>query len=279
MPENGMPGPVCDLSSVREAVCIHTHKIFDSCRDKDCVEDLRFYPTASAQEVLSACQMVRGGTAELLYVYTDVEPVTFNRGFYSIDMRFFYRVTLQVGTGTPRCTEAEGLCVFDKRVILFGSEGSAKIFSSDTVLDDLDIPGCRRSNLPTAVVEAVDPIILSMRLCNVCERPMCGDCALTEVPAAIQAAFDEPISLENNTVRRIYLSLGQFSILRMERDAHLLIPVYDYCMPDKECECDRCDEDPCDIFQQVSFPVGEFFPPANANAIDPLNELRKNCCQ
>lgn len=160
MPENGMPGPVCDLSSVREAVCIHTHKIFDSCRDKDCVEDLRFYPTASAQEVLSACQMVRGGTAELLYVYTDVEPVTFNRGFYSIDMRFFYRVTLQVGTGTPRCTEAEGLCVFDKRVILFGSEGSAKIFSSDTVLDDLDIPGCRRSNLPTAVVEAVDPIVL-----------------------------------------------------------------------------------------------------------------------
>ena len=159
MPENGMPGPVCDLSSVREAVCIHTHKIFDSCRDKDCVEDLRFYPTASAQEVLSACQMVRGGTAELLYVYTDVEPVTFNRGFYSIDMRFFYRVPLQVGTGTPRCTEAEGLCVFDKRVILFGSEGSAKIFSSDTVLDDLDIPGCRRSNLPTAVVEAVAKLV------------------------------------------------------------------------------------------------------------------------
>ena len=177
MPENGMPGPVCDLSSVREAVCIHTHKIFDSCRDKDCVEDLRFYPTASAQEVLSACQMVRGGTAELLYVYTDVEPVTFNRGFYSIDMRFFYRVTLQVGTGTPRCTEAEGLCVFDKRVILFGSEGSAKIFSSDTVLDDLDIPGCRRSNLPTAVVEAVDPIVLDARA-----EDRCKPCRWISVP-------------------------------------------------------------------------------------------------
>ena len=51
-------------------VCIHTDQILDSCMDKDCVEDLRFYPTASAQEVLSACQMVRGGTAELLYVYT-----------------------------------------------------------------------------------------------------------------------------------------------------------------------------------------------------------------
>ena len=51
MPENGMPGPVCDLSSVRESVCIHTKKIFDSCRDKDCVESLRFYPTQAAQEV------------------------------------------------------------------------------------------------------------------------------------------------------------------------------------------------------------------------------------
>ena len=85
MPENVMPGPVCDLGNVREAVCIHTRKIFDSCRDKDCVEDLRFYPTASAMELLSGCQMVRGGTAELLYVYTDVEPVTFNRGFYCWD--------------------------------------------------------------------------------------------------------------------------------------------------------------------------------------------------
>ena len=33
MPENGMPGPVCDLSSVREAVCIHTRKVYDSCRE------------------------------------------------------------------------------------------------------------------------------------------------------------------------------------------------------------------------------------------------------
>ena len=181
MPENGMPGPVCDLSSVRESVCIHTRKIFDSCRDKDCVEDLRFYPTASAMELLSGCQMVRGGTAELLYVYTDVEPVTFYRGVYSIDMRFFYRVTLQVGTGTPRCAGAEGLCVFDKRCILFGSEGSAKIFSSDTVIDELDIPGRMRTNLPTAVVEAVDPIVLDTRVDDGC-KPRCCECGLTEIP-------------------------------------------------------------------------------------------------
>ena len=154
MPENGMPGPVCDLSSVKESVCIHTKKILDGCRDKDCVEDLRFYPTQAAQEVLSGTQIIKGGCAELLYVYTDVEPITFNRGFYSIDMRYFYRVTLQVATGTPRSTEVEGLCVFDKRAILFGSEGGAKSFSSDSpsVCSCQDLMG---SSLPTAHVEAI----------------------------------------------------------------------------------------------------------------------------
>ena len=35
MPEKIMPGPVEDSSGIREAVCIHTRKIYDSCRDKD----------------------------------------------------------------------------------------------------------------------------------------------------------------------------------------------------------------------------------------------------
>ena len=275
MPENGMPGPVCDLSSVREAVCIHTHKIFDSCRDKDCVEDLRFYPTASAQEVLSACQMVRGGTAELLYVYTDVEPVTFNRGFYSIDMRFFYRVTLQVGTGTPRCTEAEGLCVFDKRAILFGSEGSAKIFSSKFRSGEPDIPMLRRSNLPEAVVEAVDPIVLDARLVeSSCSRRDC-DCDLCEVPPAISQCFGGELC-GGDEGRRIYITLGQFSIVRLERDSQLLVPVYDYCMPEKECSCGSTD-DPCSLFRNINFPVGEFFPP-NTVALPEDYEEAKNFC-
>ena len=108
MPDKVMPGPISDCDGVREAVCIHTRKIYDSCRDKDCVEDLRFYPKLQYVDVINHALSVKGGTARLLYVYTDVEPVTFNRGFYSVDMRFYYRVTLQVCTGTPRYTEAEG---------------------------------------------------------------------------------------------------------------------------------------------------------------------------
>ncbi len=45
MSEKIVPGPLQDCSaSIQEAVCINTKKIFDSCRDQDCIEDLRFLP-------------------------------------------------------------------------------------------------------------------------------------------------------------------------------------------------------------------------------------------
>ena len=275
MADRVVPGPVESSASIREAVCINTRKIFDSCRDKDCVDDLRVFPTVRSQSYIENALSIRPKRAELLYVDVSVEPVTFNRGFYSIDMRFFYRVTLQVGTGTPRCTEAEGLCVFDKRVILFGSEGSAKIFSSDTVLDDLDIPGCRRSNLPTAVVEAVDPIVLDARAEDRCKPCRC-DCGLTEIPAFIAQSFDQPLLFDDNGGRRYYVTLGQFSLVRLERDTQLLIPVYDYCVPQCECSCDS-QEDPCGLFRSVAFPINEFFPPNSVETPCDYNATKSYC--
>ena len=113
---------------------------------------------------------MKGGKAELLYTYIDVEPVVFNRGFYTVDMRFFYRVTLNAYCSNPRPIEVEGLCVFDKRVILFGSEGNAKIFSSEMRVDALDRQLLELSNLPTAIVEAVDPIVLDAKLVDPRQR-------------------------------------------------------------------------------------------------------------
>lgn len=164
MPEKVMPGPVEGCGSIREAVCIHTRKIYDSCRDKDCIEDLRFYPKLECVDAINRALSVKGGTAKLLYVYVDVEPVSFNRGFYTVDMRFFYSVTLQAYLSCPAPVTVEGLCVFDKRAILFGSEGNAKIFSSEMRVGEPDIQMMRRANAPTAVVEAVDPIVLDARI-------------------------------------------------------------------------------------------------------------------
>lgn len=105
MPEKVVPGPVSEERCIREAVCIHTKKIFDSCKDKDCIEDLRVYPTRGCQEVIDRAVSVKAGSAELLYAYIDVEPVSFNRGFYTVDVRYFYRITADAFVGAARPVE------------------------------------------------------------------------------------------------------------------------------------------------------------------------------
>ncbi|MBR7081844.1 MAG: hypothetical protein IKI49_03955, partial [Oscillospiraceae bacterium] len=257
MPEMVTPGPVGD-AAIREAVCVHTRKIYDSCRDKDCVEDLRLYTSPAARELIGSAVSVRGRSAELLYVTTDVEEISFNRGYYSINLRYFYKVNCEALAPVSRPTNFSGLAVFDKTVILFGSEGSAKVFSSDTNLGELDMNSVAYSNLPTCVVEAVDPIVLGVKLVD-CVPTYSADGDTPPVPSFIAGSFDSELDF-SSPGRGIYVTLGQFSIVRLERDSQLLIPSYDYCMPDKECHGSD-DDDPCALFSRIAFPVDEFFPP------------------
>lgn len=280
MPEMVVPGPIDEERSIREAVCIHTKKIFDSCRDKDCIEDLRVFPTRSSQEIIDRALSVKAGCAELLYAYIDVEPISFNRGFYTVDVRYFYRITADAFVGAARPTEVTGLAVFDKRVVLFGSEGSAKIFSSSGVNCGLDPQDLPRTNLPVAVLEAVDPLILSMRLVDVCECRS-GENSCSDIPTAVLSCFQEDLMMGGD-VHRMFVTLGQFSMIRLERDTQLLMPAYDYCIPSKECNCDsgcECQEDPCELFQKVQFPVGEFFPPSSIDSkADSYQAIRTGGC-
>ena len=280
MPEKVMPGPVSDSRNIREAVCIHTRKIFDSCKDKDCIEDLRVYPTRSSQAVLDQATCVKAGRAELLYAYINVEPISFNKGFYTVDVRYFYRISGDAFTGAARPAEFTGLAVFNKRAVLFGSEGSAKVFTSNAMEYGQDEQVLPAVSMPLAVVESVDPLILGMKLTAVGDCCPC-DCGLTEIPAAILAQFAEPLIMEGG-IHRLYVTLGQFSMIRMERDTQLLIPAYDYCVPEKECSCDDgcCEEpDPCQVFRQVQFPVEEFFPPNSLPTSTNGYREVKACCR
>ena len=170
----------------------------------------------------------------------------------------------------------EGLCVFDKRAILFGSEGNAKIFSSEMRAGEPDPQMMQRSNTPIAVVEAVDPIVLDARIMDCCCKRDC-DCDLCEIPTFVGDCFGGELSSGDDS-RRIYVTLGQFSIVRLERDTQLLVPVYDYCMPDKECACGDGCEDPCALFRNISFPVGEFFPPNTVKRPESCDDI-KSCCK
>lgn len=248
MPEKAVPGPVGSASSIREAVSINTEKIFDCCRDKDCVDELRVYPTVSSQTSIDNAISIRPKAAELLFVNVNVEPVSFNRGYYTVDCTYFYRVTAETFPGAQLC---RGLAVFDKRVMLFGSEGSVKTFTSES-----EEAVVNSDDQPRAVVSAVDPICLHCTLADPAETAGSENIV---IPQFILDAMGEDLVTVDN-VRRWYVTIGQFSMVRLERDTQLLIPAYNYYLPDKECP-GTSEDDPCALFGRIDFPVEEFFPP------------------
>ena len=114
--------------------------------------------------------------------------------------------------------------------------------------------------MPIGVVEVVDPICLSLRLVETCNCPRGGrDCELSELPVAIACCFPDDIVM-GESENRVYATIGQFSIIKLERDTQLLIPAFDFCLPENEC-VSATEDDPCDLFRRIDFPVEEFFPP------------------
>ncbi len=248
----------CNPQELRQAMSIHTRKITDSCRDKDCIEDLRVYLTTGSQAILDTAANARVRCAELLYTYIDVEPVAFDRNHYCIDVTFYYRVLADAVVGTARPAALYGLAVFTKRAVLCGEDSSAHIYRSDTRIGQTDGISTLHANRPTAVVEVLDPMVLSSRVIDICDSG-CGETAV-QIPESIRYLFDEDLVLSGDR-RRMFVTLGQFSIIRLERDAQLIVPIVDYSLPTKDC-CDAlCSaEDPCEMFSRIPFPAQQFTP-------------------
>ena len=264
----------------QQAMSIHTRKITDSCRDKDCIEDLRVYLTKGSQALLDACASARVRCAELLYTYIDVEPVAFDRNHYCIDVTFYYRILADATIGAARPAALYGLAVFTKRAVLCGEDSRAHIYRSDTRLCAPDGFTRHYANRPTAVVEVLEPMVLSSKIRDVCNEKCRDDCTL-QIPTEIRNLFDDELVLTGER-RRLYVTLGQFSIIRLERDAQLVVPVLDYAIPTKEC-CDApgCTEDPCEMFSRIPFPASQFAPSDcdNNTCSMPDYDYRGSCCQ
>jgi hypothetical protein len=203
----------------------------------------------------------------------DVEPVQFNRGFYSVDITCCFDVSLEVfdrpcgRTGKKPCIVC-GIAVFNKRVILYGSEGNVKVFTSDS--EDENGGETGSNDLPKAVVEAVDPVFLAARLID-------ADCPVdgAQVPEMFSERLEGSLGLVV-PLKIVLVTLGLFSIVKLERNVQMLVPAYDFCIPDKECESSNS-SDPCDLFKNIKFPINEFFPPRFADGANPPDAADCGC--
>ena len=245
----------------REAVPIEVSRIFDSCSAKDCFEDLQCYFTPADQAIVDAAICVKTKSASVLSVFMDVEPITFNKGYYSVDVTFFFKVEVEVITSpiTPAAT-LDGLCFFTKKVILYGGEANAATFTSDE--EAVNLFDSNGNSLPQASIQVVEPIFLAAKLCEhrhgIYFEPCVG------IPASVLAAFNGDL-FTGTPDKMVLATLGLFSIVNLQRKTQLVVPVYDYSIPGKECTCNT--EDPCEVFRSIKFPVDEFFPSANNDDI------------
>lgn len=250
----------CCGKDPRESVCIDVDRVYDCCRDRDCIVDARVHVCDPYQALINNARSIKPISAELIWVYIDVEALPFNRGFYTVDIQYFFKCYFDVYViGVPLPARISGLTSYNKRVILFGSEGSANIYSSRYVPAAGDIELLMRTNLPKATVEVVPPILLSARIVERHERCGCCEFDVASVPEAVRGAFSEPFEANCDPDKRLYATIGLFSIVRLMREVQLVVPSYDFCIPEKEC-CPN-EDDPCCLFNKMDFPIDDFFPP------------------
>ncbi len=247
----------------RDTVYIDTNRILDCCRDKDCFEDATVYIAAPCADILQSCVNIRTKSAEIIAANIGVDEIAFNPGFFQINIRMFIKIKFEVCLGNGRSDEICGLCVLDKSVILFGSEGSVSIFKSrsdnDTFCAGIQT-NKKRTNLPTAVFEVAAPVVLNTKVTELLPGMRCGTCPC-DIPECIAECFDGCMNFSCNLPRMITVSIGIFSVVRLERPGQYLVSGTEYAVPEKVCPPDT-PNDPCDMFRRMSFPVNEFYPPA-----------------
>lgn len=236
-----------------EAVCIEAMRIFDSCSDKDCIEDLEVvFGSAEDQATIANATFIKCKSVEVVNTVFDIEPVPFNKGFFSVDLTYTFNVEIEAFSNVSLpSTTLNGVTTFSKKVILYGGDGNTKYFSSDETTE-VNTNGYYSQTLPRATVSVVEPISLDCKLLpkhrfNNCGCPIqCDDNNAGDCPT--------PPSVP----KVAYITIGLFSIVQLSRPVPILVPAYDYCIPSKECSTTT--DSPCELFEKIKFPTNEFFP-------------------
>lgn len=251
----------------RDTVCIEANRVLDSCRDRDCYENVRVFLGGFGNDIIERTGNIRVKSSCIAQSNITVDPIPFNRGFYSVNIRLYIRMGFEACLGGGRPQEFDGVAVVEKNVILFGGESNLNVFRSTgntDICDGGENICCSEGNLPTAVVEAVDPIILSARIMEKRQGCRCVCCcSCSDIPETVARCTGG--QLDEGGERFLAVSLGIFSVIRIVRPAQYLINASEYVVPDKECP-PRSEESPCDAFRCMAFPVQEFtagtIPPA-----------------
>ena len=269
---NAVLGTSTNTGTNDKSTCIDVNKIYDSAKDKECIEDLRVYLGPEAQEIIDNASNLRSKCAEVLWASINVSDVAFNKGYYSVSIRYYFRLCFEACV-MGRAREFCGIAVFDKQSIMFGGDGNVSVFTSDTINSDVcaNLPAeaftNNVANTPKVQLEVASPIVLSVKLAD--RNYCCGTCCcpIDQIPESLcQCCGCTPMPGELGA-KCLYVTLGLFSLIKIERPVSLLINSAEYCIPNRESSVlSDTTSDPCEIFRNMAFPTCDFYP-ASAGAL------------
>ena len=218
-----------------DAVPIKVNRVFDSCCDKDCLNDIQV--NLDCGELPHNISVVKCKSVKVCDIRMNIEPIHYNKGCYSIDLTYVFNIELyayEKSCDSPCVLTGKALAC--KSCILYGGESNTKTFFGKETSISKSKPCCEVANLPVASVQVVDPIALSTKIEKVC-------------------SFDGPDS-PCCYKRTVIMTLGLFSVVELSRPATILVPTYEYKIPYKKCKPES--EDPCEMFDRIRFPMDEF---------------------
>ena len=269
---NAVLGTQTSAGTNDKSTCIDVNKIYDSAKDKECIEDLRVYLGPEAQEIIDNASNLRSKCAEVLWASISVSDVAFNKGYYAISVRYYFRLCFEACV-MGRSREFCGIAVYDKQMVMFGGDGNVSVFTSDTVCNDIcaNLPPeaftNSVANTPKVQLEVASPIVLSVKLAD--RNYCCGTCCcpIDQIPENLcQCCGCTPIPADMGA-KCLYVTLGLFSLIKIERPVSLLINSAEYCIPNRESNVlSDTTSDPCEIFRNMAFPTCDFYP-ASAGAL------------
>ena len=269
---NAVLGTSTQSGTNDKSTCIDVNKIYDSAKDKECIEDLRVYLGPDAQEIIDNASNLRSKCAEVLWASINVSDVAFNKGYYSVSIRYYFRLCFEACV-MGRAREFCGIAVYDKQSIMFGGDGNVSVFTSDDINNDIcaslpaDAFTNNPANTPKVQLEVASPIVLSVKLAD--RNWHCGHCCcpIEQIPENLCQCCGCTPSPADMGAKCLYVTIGLFSLIKIERPVSLLINSAEYCIPNRESRVlSDNTSDPCELFRSMAFPTCDFYP-ASAGAL------------
>ena len=243
--------------------CIIALKVYDSCRQQDCLTEEELGPAKAAENITIAGTEYRAGeiieppaaaadvTIDRLRVrrvtIADKEQCSFKPGYWDITLNyvFEYSLTFRNGEGCFIGT-IRAVSTFSKRVSLFGSIGTDIVISTDLF---------SHHGSGNVVLDAEPFVFVEAKA----------------VPLDAKIIYSRSNGCTELRASHVAVTIGLFTIIKLFRLVQLSVESRGFCVPP---ECPEVSPfNPCDFFDSIDFPFDIFSPPQKPEFMASLGNI------